>query len=59
MNYVLLSFIILLLMNIYLKNSTETFGFMRVLGGSFGEYISPQACTPENNCFKGSYFRSQ
>lgn len=24
-------------------------------GKSFGEYISPQRCLPEENCFKGSY----
>jgi len=28
-------------------------------GKAFSEYIPPQECTPENNCFKGSYLRSQ
>ena len=28
-------------------------------GKAFSEYIPPQKCTPENNCFKGSYLRSQ
>lgn len=28
-------------------------------GKSFGQYIAPQKCTPENNCFPGAYFRTQ
>ena len=28
-------------------------------GKSFSEFIPPQECTPENNCFKGSYLRSE
>ena len=28
-------------------------------GKAFSEYIPPQECTPENNCFKGAYLRSQ
>ena len=28
-------------------------------GKAFSEYIPPQECTPENNCFPGAYLRSQ
>jgi hypothetical protein len=29
------------------------------VGKSFGVYHSPENCEAKNNCFKGSYFRSQ
>jgi hypothetical protein len=33
--------------------------FPALVGKSFGNYYSPQKCNPVNNCFKGSYMRSQ
>jgi len=29
------------------------------IGKGFGLYIPPNECLPENNCHKGSYFRTQ
>ena len=52
--------IMILIFTYFLMNKIkEKFRFARVTGSTYGEYIKPQECTPENNCFKGAYLRSQ
>jgi hypothetical protein len=51
--------IVFLVIFVYLNQNKEMFNTGFNYGKSFGEYIAPQDCTPENNCFPGAYLRSQ
>jgi len=58
MNRLIIILIILLALVVIVKsNILETFNLG--IGYGFREYIPPGECTPENNCFKGAYLRSQ
>ena len=48
-------FLVLFLVFVIFKNQEN---FDLGIGKSFGPYIPPQECTPENNCFRGSYSKS-
>ena len=48
----LLIIVLVLFINVY-----EKFGLG--IGIGFQEYIPPQECTPENDCYKGAQFRTQ
>lgn len=51
-------YIILICVFVFLMcSSYEYFG--PGVGKSFGGYYSPENCEAKNNCFRGSYFRSQ
>ena len=52
--------ILLSLLSLYQKRKREKMTpYPALVGKSFGNYYSPQKCNPVNNCFKGSYMRSQ
>ena len=48
---------IVLILIVVLLSKKENFDLG--VGKSFGFFHRPEQCTPENNCFKGSYLRSQ
>jgi len=51
---------VIILLSLYQKHKREKMTpFPALVGKSFGNYYSPQKCNPVNNCFKGSYMRSQ
>ena len=58
MNLYLNLFILLIIVIIVARVLTIE-GFNLGIGKSFGNYYHPDDCRPENNCFKGSYFRTQ
>ena len=49
--------LILIIFFVLIINVFEKFGLG--IGTGFGQYIPPQQCTPENDCYKGAYFRTQ
>jgi hypothetical protein len=59
--YALILLIILFIILVFNKYNHENFNFSyrETSGKVFGEFINPQHCTPQNNCFKGAYLRSQ
>lgn len=48
-------FLIFFLLYVIKKNKED---FNLGIGKSFAEYIHPQKCLPENNCFRGSYTKN-
>lgn len=54
-----LNLFILAIILIVLFNLTYQENFNLGIGTSFGQFYQPQDCRPENNCFKGTYLRSQ
>ena len=59
MRYSLLLFILLTMYYFSCQTMRKDERFSIGHGTSFSEFISPEACTPENDCFPGYYYRSQ
>ena len=57
----LLILVVITILIFILRNNKEdfNFAFRETAGKTFGRYYQPERCTPGNNCFKGSYLRSQ
>ena len=49
--------VVLLIYLIFTRDSTETIYIHKP--NAFGEYVSPDRCVPENNCFPGTYNRTE
>ena len=54
---VCLIIILIFLIIYYLSQTSETFNLG--IGKSFSQYYTPQSCNINDNCFKGSLYRTQ
>ena len=56
---IILTFVIVIIGVLSMRKKEKMSPYPALVGKSFGNYYSPQKCAPNNNCFKGSYMRSQ